>query len=52
MLPHEFWQELHAPGSFDRSGPFSGFYRRSWMTGGSCASPFVHFPMGVMRWLR
>ncbi|MDO1584269.1 phosphoribosyltransferase [Rhizobium oryzicola] len=26
MLPHEFWQELHAPGSFDRSGPFSGFY--------------------------
>lgn len=26
MQPHEFWQELHAPGSFDEAGPFSGFF--------------------------
>lgn len=26
MLPHEFWQEIHAPGSFDISGPHNGFY--------------------------
>lgn len=26
MQPHEFWQELHAPGSFDETGPFSGFF--------------------------
>lgn len=26
MQPHEFWQELHAPDSFDEAGPFSGFF--------------------------
>ncbi len=26
MQPHEFWQELHAPRSFDETGPFSGFF--------------------------
>lgn len=25
MQPHEFWQELHAPGSFAETGPFSDF---------------------------
>ncbi|KAA3512941.1 phosphoribosyltransferase [Agrobacterium rosae] len=26
MKPHEFWQEIHAPGSFDLAGPHSGFF--------------------------
>jgi adenine/guanine phosphoribosyltransferase-like PRPP-binding protein len=26
MQPHDFWQEIHEPGSFDASGPFSGFF--------------------------
>lgn len=26
MKPHEFWQEIHAPGSFDSAGPHSGFF--------------------------
>lgn len=26
MQPHEFWQDVHPPGSFDRAGPFSGFF--------------------------
>jgi adenine/guanine phosphoribosyltransferase-like PRPP-binding protein len=26
MQPHDFWQEIHQPGSFDRAGPFSGFF--------------------------
>jgi len=26
MQPHDFWQDVHPPGSFDRDGPFSGFY--------------------------
>lgn len=26
MKPHEFWQELHAPDSFDVAGPHSGFF--------------------------
>ena len=26
MKPHEFWQEIHAPGSFDPAGPHSGFF--------------------------
>lgn len=25
MKPHEFWQDIHAPGSFDLAGPHSGF---------------------------
>jgi adenine/guanine phosphoribosyltransferase-like PRPP-binding protein len=29
MLPHEFWQEIHAAGSFDVSGPHDGFYPAS-----------------------
>jgi adenine/guanine phosphoribosyltransferase-like PRPP-binding protein len=29
MLPYEFWQEIHAPGSFDVSGPHNGFYPAS-----------------------
>lgn len=26
MKPHEFWQEIHAPGSFDVSGPHREFF--------------------------
>ncbi|MCJ9754395.1 phosphoribosyltransferase [Neorhizobium sp. BETTINA12A] len=26
MQPHDFWQDVHPAGSFDRAGPFSGFY--------------------------
>jgi adenine/guanine phosphoribosyltransferase-like PRPP-binding protein len=26
MEPHEFWQDIHPAGSFDRSGPHIGFY--------------------------
>ncbi|KGD94993.1 phosphoribosyltransferase [Rhizobium sp. YS-1r] len=26
MQPHDFWQDVHPPGSFDRAGPFSGFF--------------------------
>ncbi|XUY26410.1 phosphoribosyltransferase [Agrobacterium sp. rho-8.1] len=26
MKPHEFWQEIHAPGSFDVTGSHSGFF--------------------------
>ncbi len=26
MEPHEFWQAVHPPGSFDTAGPFSGFF--------------------------
>ncbi|WP_117192265.1 phosphoribosyltransferase [Rhizobium terrae] len=26
MQPHDFWQEVHPPGTFDPAGPFSGFY--------------------------
>lgn len=26
MQPHDFWQEIHQPGTFAVSGPFSGFY--------------------------
>ncbi|UHS57566.1 phosphoribosyltransferase [Agrobacterium vaccinii] len=26
MRPHEFWQEIHAPGSFDVTGPHTGFF--------------------------
>ncbi|TNM61411.1 phosphoribosyltransferase [Aliirhizobium smilacinae] len=26
MQPHEFWQAIHAPGSFAEEGPFSGFF--------------------------
>jgi len=26
MRPHDFWQDVHPPGSFDPAGPFSGFY--------------------------
>ncbi len=26
MTPHEFWQEIHAPDSFDVNGPHSTFY--------------------------
>ncbi|SCX26478.1 phosphoribosyltransferase [Agrobacterium rosae] len=26
MKPHEFWQEIHAPGSFDLAGPHSVFF--------------------------
>lgn len=26
MQPHDFWQEIHAAGSFASAGPFSGFY--------------------------
>lgn len=26
MQPHEFWQEIHAPASFEDTGPFSGFF--------------------------
>ncbi|WP_320195127.1 phosphoribosyltransferase [Agrobacterium rosae] len=26
MKPHEFWQEIHAPSSFDLAGPHSGFF--------------------------
>lgn len=26
MQPHDFWQDVHPPGTFDREGPFSGFF--------------------------
>ena len=26
MQPHDFWQDVHPAGSFDRAGPFSGFF--------------------------
>jgi adenine/guanine phosphoribosyltransferase-like PRPP-binding protein len=26
MQPHEFWQEVHPPASFDEAGPFSGYF--------------------------
>ncbi|MFD1746806.1 phosphoribosyltransferase [Rhizobium helianthi] len=26
MQPHDFWQELHAPGTFAEAGPYDGFY--------------------------
>lgn len=26
MQPHDFWQEMHPPGTFDEAGPFSGFF--------------------------
>ncbi|WP_320198082.1 phosphoribosyltransferase [Agrobacterium sp. rho-13.3] len=26
MKPHEFWQDIHAPESFDVAGPHAGFY--------------------------
>jgi adenine/guanine phosphoribosyltransferase-like PRPP-binding protein len=26
MKPHEFWQDIHAPGSFDVTGPYTGFF--------------------------
>lgn len=26
MQPHDFWQELHAPGTFPQAGPYEGFY--------------------------
>ncbi|CDZ70219.1 phosphoribosyltransferase [Neorhizobium galegae] len=26
MQPHDFWQDVHPVGSFDRAGPFSGFF--------------------------
>lgn len=26
MQPHDFWQEIHEPGTFDRAGPHSGFF--------------------------
>lgn len=26
MQPHDFWQEVHPPGTFDPAGPFSGFF--------------------------
>lgn len=26
MKPHEFWQDLHTPGSFNADGPHSGFF--------------------------
>jgi adenine/guanine phosphoribosyltransferase-like PRPP-binding protein len=26
MQPHDFWQEIHPPGSFDTKGPFSGSF--------------------------
>lgn len=29
MQPHDFWQEVHPAGTFDRAGPFSGFYPAS-----------------------
>lgn len=29
MQPHDFWQEVHPSGTFDRAGPFSGFYPAS-----------------------
>lgn len=26
MKPHEFWQDIHPPGSFPEAGPYQGFY--------------------------
>jgi adenine/guanine phosphoribosyltransferase-like PRPP-binding protein len=26
MQPHDFWQEIHAPGTFDTAGPHAGFF--------------------------
>jgi adenine/guanine phosphoribosyltransferase-like PRPP-binding protein len=26
MQPHDFWQDVHPAGSFERAGPFSGFF--------------------------
>lgn len=26
MQPHDFWQDVHPAGTFDRGGPFSGFF--------------------------
>ncbi|WJH40949.1 phosphoribosyltransferase [Aliirhizobium terrae] len=26
MQPHDFWQEMHPPGTFDEAGPFSDFF--------------------------
>ncbi|MFB9949414.1 phosphoribosyltransferase [Rhizobium puerariae] len=39
MQPHDFWQAVHPPGSFDRAGPFSGFFPAMLDDGGQIKLP-------------
>ncbi|MCY1665998.1 phosphoribosyltransferase [Rhizobium sp. SL86] len=44
--PHDFWQEIHQPGTFAASGPFSGFYPAELADGRQIRLPIRPLPDG------
>lgn len=46
IQPHEFWQELHEPGTFAAAGPFSGFYPAELADGRQIRLPIRPLPDG------